>query len=290
MTEPVGKSFGIAKKISTTTDFSTYLKEVSNEGELPFVKLDKFNVIYFTYTKEISELDHNIKKDTEQYILTHTLASEIILKPRNKWVMFSSINWSLINRCVQKWKIHYASAATTTPEVKKIWERLSLETLQYYLYLSELEANLHQAIHPNYKVNHQKKKTLNVSQKLLNANLRLKISNTSKQMAYSDILNTLFEKSLDNNYKISKYSRKQLTSKSKVETKNEIENYVVNQKNKYEALKALKYCAKIKFDKQCTISKNSIKKVKKNQNSSTKKQKKANSKTSDLISLESFLL
>lgn len=291
MNNIIGFSSGVAKRVvpASEQDFSSYLKEVSHEGEIPFLKYNKFAVLYFT-TYEYNDCGIDIAKDTEKYILSHTLTSEIILKPRNKWVMFSSINWTLLNKFMEKNQKNYVSASSTTPELKKIWQKLDKETLQYYFYLSELEDNLHLALHPNYQVNHRKRKTLTISQNLIQHNLRLKASLKPNTVVYSDVLTSLFKKSKNNCYKMSNYSRNLLIQKSQLQTAKEIEQYIRSQKNQYGALKASNYCRKIKYKQNNSKTKCFQTKMQKSQKSLKANTSRNTLTSQNLISLESFLI
>lgn len=291
MNNIIGTSSGFAKKTVVTPEyeFSSYLKEVSHEGDIPFLKYNKFDVLYFT-TYEDNDCEIDIAKDTEKYVLSHTLTSEIILKPRNKWVMFSSINWTLVSKFIEKNKINYVSASNTTPVLKKIWQKLDKETLQYFFYLSELEDNLHLVLHPNYQVNHRKRKTLNISQKLLHHNLRFKASSKPNTIIYSDILTTLFKKSKDNCYKMGNYSRNLLMQKSQFQTTKDVEKYILSQKNQYGALKVSKYCSKIKFKQKKSKSKSFEIKMQKRQKSTGITTSRNNLASQKLISLDTFLI
>lgn len=257
-------SQGKALKKKVSTPFNELLHEYSNSGSYPFLSNKKFDVIYFSSENHQNEKLELQSSETERFIKTHTHFKEKISKPQNQWVLFAQLNGRTMGTVFNMKDGKQATANIVSPILKDIWAGLDKQAMQYYLYLSALEHNLHEVIHPNYQVQHIKVATSNISSDLLASNLIINNRKSSNIRSNNNFVNTL-KKTKKGYYKLSIYSFPSLINSSKAATKKKVEKYVMSQRNKYAGLKTLKYCNKIKFNtSKNTNKRNKVTKVSKN--------------------------
>lgn len=259
---PIKVSHGKALERKGSTPFKELLHEYSNSGSYPFLANKKFDVIYF------SSENHRDKKlglqntETERFIKTHTQFKEKISKPQNQWVLFAQLNGRTVGTVFSMKDGKQATASVVSPILKSIWASLNNQTIQYYLYLSALEHNLHKVIHPNYEVQHTKVTVSNISSDLLASNLIINHARPGNSRSDDNNFVNSLKKNKKGYYKLSVHSFCSLIQCSKAATQKKIEKYVMSQRNKYAGLKTLKYCNKIRFTNAKTRNKaNKVAKV-----------------------------
>lgn len=261
---PIKVSYGKAQKRNKSAPFNELLHEYSNSGNYPFLTNKKFDLIYFSSENHENKKLELQSSETERFIKTHTRFKEKISKPQNQWVLFAQLNGRAMGTVFNMKDGKQATANVVSPILKSVWAGLNTQAMQYYLYLSALEHNLHKVIHPNYQVQHTKVTASNISSDLLASNLIINNAKPSNSGSDDDYFLNSLRKNKKGYYKLSVYSFTSLIYSSKAATQKKVEKYVMSQRNKYAGLKTLKYCNKIKFNDAKTSKKtNRVSKVNK---------------------------